>query len=94
MLQRFYGRFVRPKRGQEGIGDVLKRLPGFYSKIGASLKSPSNGGGLIGQPFEEDGTNWKVHDVSWSEESEPAQVVVHYYDYDLATSEGTDEAGL
>jgi hypothetical protein len=44
VLQRFYGRFVRPKWGQKGIDDVLKRLPRFYSKIGALLKSPSDGG--------------------------------------------------
>ena len=50
--------------------------------------------GLIGQSFEEDGTNWKVLDVSWSEEIEPAQVVVYYYDHDLATSEGIDETDL
>ena len=39
---------------------------------------------LVGQQFEEDGTNWKVLDVAWSEEVEPAQVVVYYYDLDLA----------
>ena len=49
---------------------------------------------LIGQSFEEDGTNWKVLDVSWSEEIKPAQVVVYYYDHDLATSEGIDETDL
>ena len=32
--------------------------------------------------------------MSRSEEIRPAQVVVHYYDHDLATSEGTDEADL
>ena len=36
----------------------------------------------------------KVLDVSRSDEIEPAQEVVHYYDYNLATSEGIDEAGL
>ena len=49
---------------------------------------------LIGQSFEEGGTNWKVLDVSWSEEIKPAQVAVYYYDHDLATSEGTDETDL
>ena len=46
---------------------------------------------MKGKSFEEDGTNWKVLDVAWSEEVEPPQVVVYYYDLDLANSEGIDE---
>ena len=42
---------------------------------------------LIGQSFEVDGANWKVLGVSWSEEIEPKQAVVYYYDRDLAKSE-------
>ena len=49
---------------------------------------------LIGQSFEEGGANWKVLDVSWSEGIDRAQVVVNYYDHDLATSEGIDETDL
>ena len=48
----------------------------------------------MGQQFEEDGTNWKVLDVAWSEEVEPAQVVVYYYDLDLAEAEGIIEEEL
>ena len=44
VLQRLYGRFVRPKWNHGGIEDVFKRLPGFHSKIGAFLKSPRDGG--------------------------------------------------
>ena len=37
---------------------------------------------LIGQSLEEDGANWKVLDVLWSEGTEPVKVVVHNYDHD------------
>ena len=47
VIQRFYGRLVRPRWNHGGIRGVFKRLPGFYSKIGALLKSPGDGGTFI-----------------------------------------------
>ena len=44
ILQRLRGRFVRPKWNHGGIGNKSRRLPRLYSKIGALLKSPGDGG--------------------------------------------------
>ena len=49
---------------------------------------------LIGQSFEDDGTNWKVLDVAWSDEVIPSEVVVYYYDIELVASEGIIEEDL
>ena len=45
---------------------------------------------IIGELFEEDGTDWKVLDVVWSDEME--QVVVYYYDVEAANAEGILES--
>ena len=45
---------------------------------------------IIGELFEEDGTDWKVLDVVWSDEME--QVVVYYYDVETANAEGILES--
>jgi hypothetical protein len=49
---------------------------------------------LVGETFEGDGVDWKVLDVAWSDEVEPPQVVVFYYDQEAATAEGVLEADL
>ena len=49
---------------------------------------------LVGQTFEDDGIDWKVLDVAWSDEIEPPQVVVFYYDQEAATAEGVLEGDL
>jgi len=50
--------------------------------------------GMVGQGFEDDGTNWQVLDVAWSDEADPPQVVVYYFDADLAEAEGIVEEEL
>jgi hypothetical protein len=47
---------------------------------------------LVGEMFEEDGTDWKVLDVEWNDEVE--EVVVYYYDVDAANAEGILESDL
>ena len=47
---------------------------------------------LVGELFEEDGTDWKVLDVEWNDEVE--EVVVYYYDVDAANAEGILESDL
>lgn len=47
---------------------------------------------VVGQSFEEDGTNWKVLDVEWSDAVD--EVVVYYYDVDLVNAEGILESDL
>ena len=49
---------------------------------------------LVGETFEDDGIDWKVLDVAWSDEVEPPQVVVFYYDQEAATAEGVLEGYL
>ena len=49
---------------------------------------------LVGETFEDDGIDWKVLDVAWSDEVEPPQVVVFYYDQEAATAEGVLEGDL
>jgi hypothetical protein len=44
VLRRPNERFARPKWNHGGIEDAFMRLPCFYSKIGALLRSPSDGG--------------------------------------------------
>ena len=60
VLRRFYGRFVRPKWNHGGIGDVFKRLPRFYSKIVALLKSPSDGGTFLLRFTAGEKSSWVV----------------------------------
>jgi len=55
-------------------------------------RTKANERALIGELFEEDGTDWKVLDVEWSDEVK--QVVVYYYDVDLANAEGILESDL
>ena len=49
---------------------------------------------LVGETFEDDGVDWKVLDVAWSDEVEPPQVVVFYYDKEAAVAEGVLENDL
>ena len=49
---------------------------------------------LVGQVFQDDGIDWKVLDVEWSDEVDPPQVMVFYYDVDAAMAEGTLESDL
>ena len=47
---------------------------------------------MVGQSFEDDGTNWKVLDVVWSDVY--GEVVVYYYDMDSVNAEGIEEKEL
>ena len=47
---------------------------------------------LDGEEFEEEGVDWKVLHSEWSEEYE--QIVVFYYDVDMAQAEGLTEEQL
>ena len=47
---------------------------------------------MVGQSFEDDGTNWKVLDVNWSDFH--GEVVVYYYDVDSVNAEGIEEKEL
>lgn len=49
---------------------------------------------LVGETFEDDGVDWKVLDVAWSDEVEPPQVVVFNYDKEAAVAEGVLENDL
>ena len=49
---------------------------------------------LVGQTFEDDGVDWKVLDVAWSDEVDPPQVMVYYYDVDAVVAEGILECDL
>ena len=47
---------------------------------------------LVGASFEEEGVDWKVLDVQWSDEVD--EVVVYYFDVVAVESEGVTEDDL